>query len=172
MQNDFSLSIEPLGEKHTRAAFSCGVEALDSYLRRQAGQDARKRAAVPFVATTDGHAIAGYYTLSQHAIALELIPDDIAKKLPKYPMVPVTLLGRLAVGREFRGQGVGAALLVDALCRSLATSEQVASAGVIADAKDEGAAGFYKKYGFVELPKAERRHFLPMGTIDQMFRAG
>jgi GNAT superfamily N-acetyltransferase len=170
MQNDFSLSIEPLCEQHSRAGFSCGVEIVDSYLRRQAGQDARKRAAVPFVATTDGHTIAGYYTLSQHAIALDLIPDDIAKKLPKYPMVPVTLLGRLAVDREFHRHGVGAALLMDALRRSLAFSEQIASAGVIADAKEKGAAGFYRKYGFVELPKTERRHFLPMGTIEQLFR--
>jgi predicted GNAT family N-acyltransferase len=164
------FAIEPLGDKHNRAAFSCGVEALDSYMHKQAGQDARKRAAVPFVATADGQTIAGYYTLSQYAIALDAIPEEVAKKLPKYPMVSATLLGRLAVSTEFRGQRVGETLLMDALHRCLASSKQVASAGVIVDAKDESATRFYKKYGFVELPKTENRLFLPMGTVQQLFQ--
>jgi ribosomal protein S18 acetylase RimI-like enzyme len=163
------FAIEPLGEKHSRAAFSCGVEALDSYLHKQAGQDARKRAAVPFVATADGQTIAGYYTLSQYAIALDAIPEEVAKRLPKYPMVSATLLGRLAVSVEFRGQGVGETLLMDALHRSLDSSKQVASAGVIVDVKDESVTAFYRKYGFVELPKIENRLFLPMGTVEQLF---
>ena len=164
------FTIEPLGDKHNRAAFSCGAEALDSYLHKQAGQDARKRAAVPFVATPDGQTIAGYYTLSQYAIALDAIPEDLAKRLPKYPMVSATLLGRLAVSVGFRGQGLGETLLMDALHRCLASSKQIASAGVIVDAKDESAVRFYKKYGFIALPKIENRLFLPMGTVDQLFR--
>lgn len=164
------FAIEPLGEKHNRAAFLCGVAALDSYLQKQAGQDVRKRAAAPFVATPDGRTIAGYYTLSQYAIGLDAIPDAVAKRLPKYPMVSATLLGRLAVSREFRGQGLGETLLMDALHRSLASSKQVASAGIVVDAKDETGAAFYRKYGFIELPKIERRLFLPMGTVEQLFR--
>jgi len=164
------FAIEPLSEKHDRTAFSCGVEALDSYLHKQAGQDARRQAAVPFVATPDGETIAGYYTLSQYAIQLDAVPDSVAKKLPKYPMVPTTLLGRLAVSTEFRGRRVGETLLMDALRRSLELSKQVASAGVIVDAKDDSAVSFYTKYGFLDLPKVERRLFLPMGTIEQLFR--
>jgi len=169
-QKESRFAIEPLGEKHNRAAFSCGVEALDSYLHKQAGQDARKRAAAPFVATTDGQTIAGYFTLSQFAVGLDAIPEEVAKRLPKYPMVSATLLGRLAVSTEFRGRGLGEILLMDALHRSLDSSKQIASAGVIVDAKDEFAAGFYRRYGFVELPKIEKRLFLPMGTVEQLFR--
>lgn len=164
------FAIEPLGEKHDRAAFSCGVESLDSYLHKQAGQDARKRAAAPFVATPDGHTIAGYYTLSQYAIGLDAVPDEVAKKLPRYPMVSATLLGRLAVSSEFRGQGLGETLLMDALHRSLESSKQVASAGVIVDSKDEAGATFYRKYGFIELPKIAKRLFLPIGTVEKLFR--
>ena len=164
------FAIKPLGDKHDRAAFSCGVEALDSYLHKQAGQDARKHAAVAFVATADGKTIAGYYTLSQYAIELDVVPDAVAKKLPKYPTVPATLLGRLAVSSEFRGQRVGETLLMDALHRTLDLSKQAASAGVIVDAKDDSAVSFYRKYGFLDLPKLERRLFLPMGTIEQLFR--
>jgi predicted GNAT family N-acyltransferase len=135
------------------AAFSCGVEVFDSYLNKQAGQDARKRAAVPFVATTGGRNIAGCYTLSQFAIGLDSIPEEVAKRLPKYPIVCATPLGRLAVSTEFRGRGLGEILFIDALHRILDSSKQIASAGVIVDAKDEFAAGFYRRYGFVELPR-------------------
>lgn len=169
-QEQSRFTIEPLGARHDRAAFSCGVEALDSYLHKQAGQDARRHASVPFVATADGKTIAGYYTLSQYAIQLDAVPEAVAKKLPKYPMISATLLGRLAVSTEFRGQRIGEALLMDALRRSLLLSKQVASTGVIVDAKDASAVSFYRKYGFLDLPKVERRLFLPMGTIEQLFR--
>ena len=166
----WNLVIEPLGPKHHRPAFSCGVEALDTYLHTQAGQDLTKRAAVPFVITPDGETIAGYYTLSQYAVQLHDIPTEVARELPRYPVVPATLLGRLAVGSAFRGQGLGATLLMDALYRALLHSREMASAGVVVDAKDTAALSFYQKYGFLELPKVERRLFLPMGTVEELFR--
>jgi len=79
-------------------------------------------------------------------------------------------LGRLGVSIDFRGKGLGEALLMDALHRSFKLSEQVASTGVVVDAKDETARAFYKKYGFIELPKIDKRPFLPMATIEQFFR--
>ena len=85
-------------------------------------------------------------------------------------MVSATLLGRLAVNTEFRAQRVGETLLMDALRRSLDLSKQAASAGVIVDAQNDFALTFYRKYGFIDLPKIERRLFLPMGTIEQLFR--
>jgi predicted GNAT family N-acyltransferase len=160
---------EPLGQKHDRSAFSCGVEILDKYLQKQASQDAKKHAAAPFVLTPDGKTIAGYYTLSQYAIDLGDVPEEVAKKLPKYPAVSATLLGRLAVGNNFRGKGLGVKLLMDALYRSLKPSKQAASTGVVVDAKSEVALAFYRKYGFIELPKVNRRLFLPMGTIEKLF---
>lgn len=161
--------IEPLGTKHDRASFSCGNQQLDFYLQRQAGQDLKKRAAALFVITPDYKKIAGFYTLSQYAIDLVELPQEISRKLPRYPKVPATLLGRLAVSLDFRGQGLGARLLTDALNRSLQLSKQIASAVVVVDAKDYQALEFYKKYGFVELPKIERRLFLPMETIAHVF---
>ena len=162
--------VEPLGLKHDRAAFSCGVDILDAYLHKQAVQDLKKRVAVPFVITPDGTTIAGYYTLSQYSVQLDEVPAEVAKRLPKYPLVPETLLGRLAVSSAFRGQGHGATLLMDALYRTLHHSREVTSAGVIVDAKDAAALAFYKKYGFLELPRIERRLFLPRGTVEELFR--
>jgi len=168
-EKEHGFTIEPLGSKHDRAAFSCGIEALDNYLHKQAGQDLKKKAAVPFVLTNDGKTIAGFYTLSQYAIELDQIPDQMAKKFPKYPMIPATLLGRLARSTAFRGQNVGELLLMDALHRSLEMSRQIASAAVIVDAKDERAREFYRRYNFIDLPNVDRRLFLPMGTIEQLF---
>jgi len=166
---ELEFTVEPLSSKHDRAAFSCGNAELDAYLNKQAGQDARKRVAVPFVITPDHMVVAGFYTLSQHAIDLGEIPAGLARKLPKYPMVPVALLGRLAVSTQFRGQGLGRRLLLDALYRSLQSARQAASAAVIVDAKDAEALSFYRKYGFIELPRIERRFVLSMGTIDALF---
>lgn len=99
-----------------------------------------------------------------------MLPQDIAMRLPKYPIVPATLIGRLAVSTAFRGQGIGEHLLVDALHRSLTLSKQIASAAVIVDAKDDRAMSFYRKYGFLELPSIAGRLFLPMATVEQLFQ--
>jgi predicted GNAT family N-acyltransferase len=160
---------EPLAPGHDRGAFSCGVPALDRYLQKQASQDLKKRVAAVFALTPDGRTIAGYYTLSQYSVELDAIPEETAKKLPKYPRVPATLIGRLAVSEAFRGQGLGEMLLMDALNRCLSGSKQVASAVVIVDAKDNKIAGFYKKYGFIELPGIPNRLFLPMATVAKLF---
>lgn len=163
------LRFEPLGA-HDRAAFSCGTEALDNYIRKQASQDVRKKVAVVYVATLDGKTILGYYTLSQYSVQLRDIPIELSKKFPKYPAIPATLLGRLARDISTKGQGVGELLLLDALYRALAMSEQVASAAVITDAKNQKAVDFYKKYGFTELPKTELRLFLPMPAVAALFK--
>jgi predicted GNAT family N-acyltransferase len=160
--------IEPLASAHDRAAFSCGVDALDHYLREQAGQDVRKRVAAVFVLTPNGKTVAGYYTLSQFSVELDAVPEEVAKRLPKYPHVPATLLGRLAVSSQFRGQGLGEYLLMDALSQSHETSRKIASAAVIVDAKDGNSAAFYRKYGFLDLPKIPGRLFLPMKTIETL----
>lgn len=125
--------------------------------------------AVPFVLSEDGSTIAGFYTLAQFAVELDEVPPDVAKMLPKYPMVPVTLLGRLAISTVHRGQGLGELLLMDALRRSFELSRHVASAAVLVDAKDDSATAFYRRYGFLDLLDDERRLFLPMGTIERLF---
>lgn len=109
---DRDFRIEPLSQKHNRAAFTCRSEPLQRYLRNQAKQDARKRAAVVYVLTFDGQAIAGYYTLSQFSVRLEDVPPDVASRLAKYPDAAATLIGRLAVDDKYRGQGLGEKLLL------------------------------------------------------------
>jgi ribosomal protein S18 acetylase RimI-like enzyme len=161
--------IESLGVKHDRAAFSCGVEALDRYLQKQAGQDVGKRVAAVFVITPGGATVAGFYTLSAHLVNLADLPERVAEKLPRYPNVPATHLGRLAVSENFRGRGIGELLLLDAFQRALGNTREVASAVVVVDAKDERARAFYLRHDFLPLPTQPNRLFYPMKTIEKLF---
>ena len=165
-----NFRIEPLGKNHDRAAFSCGNESLDQYLKNQAGQAVGKNLAAVFILTPDGKKIAGYYTLSSYAVKLDDIPEEIGKKLTRMGEVPATLLGRLARSVEFRGQRIGGVLLVDALKRALRNSARIASWAVLVDAINEEAAEFYRPHGFVSFPNQPKRLFLPMNSVRKMFR--
>jgi predicted GNAT family N-acyltransferase len=114
--------------------------------------------------------ILGYYTLSAFGVQSGELPDYIARKLPRYPLLPATLLGRLAVRQSQQGQGLGHFLLVDALRRSLDSTYNVASIGVVVEALDENASTFYKRHGFTELNDHPSRLFLPMATIEKAFK--
>ncbi|NVZ10769.1 GNAT family N-acetyltransferase [Allochromatium humboldtianum] len=142
--------------------FDCGEKALDEYLQRYASQDIKRGVARVFVAspTVQPQVTAGFYTLSAAGIAAETLPEKLRKKLPRYP-VPVALLGRLAVGRRFHGQGLGSILLADACKRVAAASETLAVAAIVVDAKSPKAAAFYQHFGFIELPGEPGRWILP-----------
>ena len=159
--------IEPLGSNHDRAAFSCGVAALDTYIQRQARQDLERKLAAVFIVTSDRKTIAGFYTLSAHSILAADLPDAMAMRLPRFPL-PVTLLGRMAVSQSLRGQGLGEFLLMHSLERAWLGSQQIASWAVVVDAK-MGARDFYLKYDFTALPLQPDRLFLPMKTIERLF---
>lgn len=159
--------IEPLRESHERAEFSCGKSPLDDFLRLRASQYERRRLGRTYVALFPGAlTVAGYYTLAAGAIAIANLPPEAAKRLPKHP-VPVILLGRLAVDQKARGQGLGKALLRDALRRSLDLSEQLGLFAIEVLAIDADAKKFYTKYGFVPLADNDLHLFLPITTIEE-----
>jgi GNAT superfamily N-acetyltransferase len=161
--------IEPLGEQHNRAAFSSGVEPLDRYLRERAGQEMRRNVAVVYVLRLLGESeIAGYYSLSATSIEPTGLPQDILKRLPRYPTLPALLIGRLAVDQRYRGQGIGQALLMSGLARSWELHDQIGAIGVIVDAKDDSARAFYEHYRFQGLLDQPYRLFLLMRTIEEL----
>lgn len=159
---------EPLG-KHDRSSFSSGVEELDRYLHTQAGQDMRRRVAAPFVMLDSAGRLVGYYTLSSYTVRSAEIPVEVAKRFPRYPLLPATLLGRLAISQDFQGKRLGRLLLFDALQRSWRNTAEVGSVAVIAEAISEAAASFYRRYGFEPLADHQRRLFLPMTTVGKLF---
>lgn len=162
--------IVPLGKGHDRTDFTCGIEPLDRYLQRQARQDAEKRVAAPFVLVEPpSNRVLGYYTLSASIVTADALPIELARKLPRYPHLPVTLLGRLAVDQGQKGKGLGEFLLMDALHRSLEAAAGIAAMAVIVDAKDKAAEAFYARFGFIPLQREPARLFLPMGIVANLF---
>lgn len=139
--------VEVLGPGHKRDGFLCGVEALDRYFARQAGQDMRRRISACYVAVEVASGrIAAYYTLAAAGVPLNDLPEALTKRLPRYPSVPVARVGRLAVDLAFRNQKLGGALLADAALRAMRS--EVAVFALVVDAKDDVAAAFYRHHGF------------------------
>jgi GNAT superfamily N-acetyltransferase len=161
------LRVEPLTSSHDRSEFESRVEPLDRYFRTQAGQDARKNMAAPFVLVVPEGTVAGYYTLSATSVQLGELPAQTVRNLPRYPLVPATLLGRLAVDRRHQGKGYGRFLLGDALHR--AARSEIASFAVIVDAKDESARRFYERESFLPFPDQPMKLFRPMADIRRLF---
>jgi len=164
------VNVEPLGPSHDRAAFHSGVAELDRYLHHQASQDAKRKVAAPFVLIDSNGAILGYYSLSAYSLRLIDRPEPWAKKLPRYPLLPATLVGRLAVGKEHRGRHLGRLLLIDALERSWKNTAEVGSIGVVVEAYDEAAQAFYRHHEFLSLLDRPGKMFMAMSTIEKAFR--
>jgi ribosomal protein S18 acetylase RimI-like enzyme len=158
--SDAPFQLARLQSLHDRTAFNSGSEALDSYFRQQVLQDIRRRVTACYVAITPEQRVAGYYTLASAALLLSELPSSVGKKLPRYPSVPAVRMGRLAVDQDFKGIGLGGALLADALDR--ATRADIAAYALIVDAIDESAAAFYRHHGLIALPSQPMTLFLPL----------
>lgn len=156
------FALARLQSSHDRTAFKSGSESLDHYFRQQVTQDVRRRVTACYVALTAEQRVAGFYTLASAGLLLSELPAEVGKKLPRYPSVPAVRMGRLAVDADFRGLGLGGALLADALDR--ASSEDIAAYALVVDAKDASAAAFYRHHGLMALPDQAMTLFVPLET--------
>ena len=141
--------------------FRSGIEALDDWLRFRALKNEGRSSRTYVVA--EGRQVVGYYCLSTGAEKRQSVPSKISRNMPE--PVPLILMGRLAVHEDYKGQGIGAGLLKDALQRSLQISQSVGSRAVVVHAIDQNAMAFYLKYGFIEFPYGTQTMFMPMETI-------
>jgi len=141
------FAIEPLSAAHDREAFDCGEAALSDYLRRYARQDETRGVGRTFVAVPEGERrVVGFYTLCAGSVSFSDVPEHLRERLPRYP-IPVALLARLATCRSVQGQGLGEALLFDALARIVRIADELGVVAVEVQAKDDKVRGFYLKYG-------------------------
>lgn len=165
------LNIEPLdSRKHDRSDFCCGKDSLDNYIRKQASQDVKRRVSTVFVLIDEPEFnVLAYYTLSTYTIDITVLDEAFAKSLPRYPLLPATILGRLAVDDRQKGKRFGELMLLDALQKALNASTQVASLAVIAEALDETALSFYLKYGFQQFRQEPMKLYLPMKYIEALY---
>jgi len=155
--------IEPLGA-HDRSAFSCGTAPLDRYLREQASQDVKRLVAGCFVVVEAATGtLASYYTLAATSVAANDLPPQFVKRLPRYPLLPAALIGRLAVDQRYQGRGIGSALLADAALRVLRSDMKALA--LIVEAKDEKAVAFYRLQGFTPFASRPLSLYLPLETV-------
>lgn len=159
----FRGRIEGLAPTHNRREFSCGVAALDEYLRRFARQHADSNVSRTYIAA-DGASILGFYSLAMSAIRRDNLPPKHVTRFPNFPL-PVARLARLAVDVRHQRQGLGELLLADALQRCLRLSEEIGMIGVVVDAKDEKARGWYERYEFERFPDSPSTLWLPTAAI-------
>lgn len=164
------LIIEQLNTTlHDRKSFDCGVNELNIFLKQHANQNQSKNMSKTYVAvvavSADDHKkIYGYYTLSAGHIECDQLPENVKAKLPKYP-IPIARIGRLAVDKDYKGQGIGGFLLHDAFVNVLSIADKMGVFAVVVDAKNNDAKSFYGNYGFTELQDSELTLFLPINTI-------
>jgi len=137
---------------------------LDRYFAELASQDVRRGLASCFVAVDKAtERIAGFYTLAATAIAVGDLPDDVTRRLPRYPTVPAALVGRLAVDLGFKRQGLGRALLGNAAAR--AARSELAAYALVVDAANGAAADYYAAIGFRPLAIRTTSLFLPLALV-------
>lgn len=162
------FSVVPLDLDADRSGFACGVEPLDRYFKTQVSQDIKRRVSACFTALDASGRVAGYYTLASASILLTDLAERLAKKLPRYSHVPAVRMGRLAVDQDFKGHGLGAALLADALRR--AVSAEIAAYAFVVDAKDPSAAEFYAHHGFFATADNPLFLYLPLATVKDLVK--
>ena len=157
------LTIAALNTGHLRKAFDCGEPSLNSYLQRYARQNIKHRINRVFVATPINleKTIVGYYTLSAGSINVDDLPPEQKRRLPQYP-VPVALLGRLAIDKQYQGQRLGSILLADAVQRVEQASEVLAVYAIVVEALNTSVAEFYQTFGFIPFNNQPLKLFLPM----------
>jgi GNAT superfamily N-acetyltransferase len=170
MESEKRWSFVPIHKKYQRDHFDCGYPVLDNYLKKYAKQNHEKGIAKTFIAINESSSLRvdGFYTVSASTIEFESLPDFSQKGLPAYP-VPAILIGKLAVDKSVKGQGLGTELLVDALLRAVKAAQEIAIFAVRVDAIDLTARNFYLKYEFIPFQDRPLSLFLPIKTIIKEF---
>jgi len=158
--------VEPLDSKHDRAAFSCGEVRIDNYLKYSALNHSGKDFVKVYVAIErDSEVVLGYYALGPHAIDISSLPDEAAKKMPKWPLIPSIYVSMVGVDNSCQGKGLGTLLVADAFKRSVRVADMIGGHFIVLDALNEKAARLYRRLGFVELPSQEGRMIMGIKQV-------
>lgn len=156
----------PLSDEHDLSRFDCGEPVLNDWLRDRAGKNESRFSRTYVVCV--GKQVVAYFCISAGAVERAATPGKVRRNAPD--TIPVSVIGRLAVDRNFAGKGLGADLLADALRRIAIASQSIGIGAVLVHAKSEAAKRFYLKYAeFIEYPADSRTLFLPIETVVAAF---
>ena len=141
------FQIEKLTRQHPVDQFDSGSEPLNRFLKLHALNNQLANAAQTYLALS-GETIIGFHSLAVGEVNYSDAPERLAKGLARHP-IPVMILARLAVHKEWQGKGIGAGLLKDAVMRTLAAADIAGIRGMVVHAKDDAARAFYERFDFV-----------------------
>lgn len=152
--------------KEQRGAFSCGEPSLDRWLATQARQSMESRDAVTYLlldGESDDECIAGYYCLSAGEVRREDAPAGLARRAPE--PIPVVRMGRFAIDERYQGSGWGAELLREALLSAVSGGRSIGARALLADAVNEQAVQFYRRFGFIVSPTHPMQLFYDLRVV-------
>ena len=158
-----SRRVEKLRPDHHTEGFDCGRQELDRYLLRYAWSNQQAGAAQTYVGLVED-AVVGYHTLAVGQVTREEAPERLSKGLARHPL-PIMLLARLAVDRRWQRQGVGKALLRDAMQRTIQAADIAGIRALAVHAKDEQARSFYQKFDFIPSPSDPMHLFVLLKDV-------
>lgn len=151
----------PITSEHDLSQFDCGKMPLNDWLRRHAVKN-EGRASRCFVVCT-GKAVAGFYCLSAGSVEHAETPQALKRNMPS--VIPVFVLGRMAVDKKYQGHGLGGGLLKDALLRAASAANEIGALAVMVHSIDRETVPFYVQYGFQIFPEGSQTLFMPIKQI-------
>lgn len=166
------LTIQPFDPgSHDRAAFSCGVPRIDNYLKLTAKKGSKADVVRIWVAVNKANSIVGFYGINMHAIDVRDMPERYLKLAPKHGQLPAAFIAMIGVDERQQGNGLGSALVADALSRIARVSDEIGTCVVVLDVLDDGdpiavkrRMAYYEDFGFIPLPDQPLRFFMPVQT--------
>jgi GNAT superfamily N-acetyltransferase len=152
----------PLSDDHDLDTFSSGVVSLDDWLKKRARANQAGGASRTYI-ITDGREVAGYYSLASGSVSALDAPGRVRRNMPD--PIPVVILGRLAVGQRFQGNGIGRALVRDAGKRVLSAGELIGIRALLVHAISDEAKTFYEALGFLQSPTQPLTLMIPLQDL-------
>lgn len=155
----------PLDKSHDLLCFDCGKQPLNTFLARHALANQANGGARTFVGL-DANRVVGYYSLAVSSVLFDEAPERMAKGLARHP-IPILLMARFAVDKDYQGQGIGTGLFKDALRRCLSVSKDAGVRAFMVHAKDEDARQLYMRYRMLECPSNPMHLYFLMKDLEQ-----
>jgi GNAT superfamily N-acetyltransferase len=140
---------ERLAPSHELEEFDCGTLSLNEWLKRRARRNEQEGASRTYVVCA-GKQVVGYYCLAAGPVCCLDVPGRVRRNMPD--PIPVVVIGRLAIHRDWQGQRIGRALLRDAVLRTLNAAEVAGVRAILVHAISEDAKRFYQSCSFMESP--------------------